>query len=608
MSKKIESPWQAKIRNATRYRQEFEQRFKCKTNVDYYEGFQWKNLGINDQYRPYTLNLVFSTISIKLSSLIFQNPQALITPRPGSSNYNYLEAIDSALLKQDTLNTVIENPNAHFSDVSELAALDMFFRGVGIAEVGYAADWRNPSKRPPVLTSHFDTNQNTSIEKQKILEELEVPESEYIYFKHIPGNRWLVSTSDDPFLKNCSWCGYHSYMYAATLTHTKELNLPKDAEIDMLYSSDYSMDSYFRDPDDEKTYRLKMSKGKMLKVFNIWDNETNERLLFLDGHFDEPMWSTNYERLPFGECKGPTRTEGWYCIPPVFQWLSPQDEVNQAREQMRNYRKRFTRKFQALKARVDPTELEKFATEQDGLVIEVKERDAIAPIQNPEVGITIETGFQHAKDDFDSISATSAAARQESTSESATQSKIKDARAQIRESAEQIKFSKFLKQLMREALLQAQENLAMGLWVKYTQDPMDSLFGEVSIVPAYRYVTAQQIDDGYDFEVDIDVVNANPITQEEELKKLITFLSIVNQYPIVALSPPLIMEVAFKCGYRNLKVIRQIQQMAILSQVGNIQANNPSAAQNSANMSKQTIANAAPNTGQEIENQLQSQG
>jgi hypothetical protein len=605
MSSNIESPWAAKIRNAERYRQVWEERFKCKTNEEYYEGFQWKNWGTNTQYRPYTLNLVFSTIQIKLSTLVYQNPQALITPRPGSSNYNYLEAIDSALLKQDTLNTVIQNPNAHFADVAELAALEMFFR-FGIVEVGYAADWRNPAKKPPVLESHYDINVQKDIEDQKVVQEaLEVPGSELIYFKHIPARRWLVSTSDDPFLKNCSWCGYSSYMYAATLAHTPGINLPKDAT-DILYSSDYSLETPYQDIKDEELYRLRMQKGKILRVYNIWDNETNERNLFLHGHFDEPLWATKYERLPFGECKGPIRTEGWYPIPPVFNWLSPQDEVNQAREQMRNYRRRFTRKFQALKGRVEQPELDKFATEIDGLIIEVKERDAISPINNPEVGITIETGFQHAKDDFDSISATSAAARQESTSESATQSKIKDARAQIRESAEQIKFTKFLKQLMREALLQVGENFALGMWAKLTQDPFDQLFGEVQESPAYQYVTAQQIDDGYDFDIDIDVIEANPVTQEEELKKLVTFLSIINQYPMVALSPALIMEVAYKCGYRNLKVIRQIQQMTILSQVGNMQANNPSAAQNSANQSKQQIANAAPNSAQEIENQLQA--
>jgi|SRR5215510_743555 len=605
MPAQIESPWQAKIRNATKYYENWEYTFKCKTNEKYYEGFQWKNIGTDPQYRPYTLNLVLSTIQIKLSTIIFQNPQALVTPTPGNSNWNYIEAIQSAMLKQDVLNSIISVPNAHFADTTELAALDMFSR-FGIVEVGYAADWRNPAKQPPVLASHYDESIQKDIKDQKVVSELEVPGSELIYFKHIPAKRWLVSTSDNPFLNNCSWCGYYNYMYAATLAHTPGIVFPKDAT-ELLYSSDYSYEAVYTKEQDEQ-FRLRMQGGKVLKVWHIWDNETQERLMLLDNHFDEPMWMTKFERLPFGECKGPLRTEGWYPIPPIFNWLSPQDEVNQAREQMRNYRRRYTRKFQVLKGRVDPEEREKFATEQDGITIEVKERDAISPIQNPEIGPTIESEYAHAKDDFDSISATSAAARQESSRESATQSKIKDVRAQIRESAEQIKFSKFLKQLLREALLQARENLSLGIWAKYTQDPGDTLFGEVSTIPSYRYVTAQEIDDGYDFDVDIDVINGNPVQQEEELKKLLTFLSIVTQYPIVALSPPLIMEVAYKCGYRNLKVIQQIQQMAILSQVGMIQGANPNAAQNSNNQSVQQLANATPNSASEIQNQIASEG
>jgi len=600
-----ESPWKVKISNANKYYDTWMNKFKCEVNEKYYEGFQWQNLGGDSQYRPYTLNLVMSTIQIKLASTIFQNPQTLITPMPGNANWNYTEAIESAQLKQDLANTIINIPNAHFVDVSELVALETFFR-FGMAEVGYAADWRNPVKKPPVTESHYDNETTKDLKSQRVVEDLEIPSSELIYFKHIPARRFRVSTSDNPFLSNCSWCGYYSFMYRRTLVKTKGLSLPKEA-VDILYSSDYESEVALLDGEKDR-YLDQRSRGQTLKMWNIWDNETNERLLFVDGYFDEPVWQTKYERLPFSESRGPIRTEGWYPVPPVFNWLSPQDEVNQAREQMRNYRKRYTRKFQVIKGRVDQAEIEKFSTESDGLLITVKERDAISPIQNPEIGVTIENPFQHAKDDFDSVSATSAAARQEEPDESATASKIKEARAQIRESAEQIKFSKFLESMIREAILQAQENLALGLWVRFTQDPMDELFGEVQVVPSYRYVTSEQMEDGYDFKIEVDIVNAPPIRQQEELNKLITFISIINQFPMIAMSPPLIMEVAYKAGYRNLKVIRQVQQMAILSQIGMIQGNNPNAGSNANNIAQQQIANAAPNTSQEINNQLQSEG
>jgi hypothetical protein len=68
-------------------------------------------------------------------------------------NYNQDFAVQSAQIKQDTLNTVVRNPNGNFVRNVKLAALDSFFR-FGITETGYAADWQNPKKKNITLNKN----------------------------------------------------------------------------------------------------------------------------------------------------------------------------------------------------------------------------------------------------------------------------------------------------------------------------------------------------------------------------------------------------------------------------------------------------------------------
>jgi hypothetical protein len=289
------------------------------------------------------------------------------------------------------------------------------------------------------------------------------------------------------------------------------------------------------------------------------------RLLLLDENFEE-LWSTDCDRLPFKDLRWDFRLEGWYPIPPVFQWLSPQDEINEAREQTRSFRRRFTRKFQALKDQIDPLEIEKFVSGPDGIVIEVKKIDALVPIQNPEQGQTAEQALLIAKDDFYTVSGNSSNI-QATDRQTATASKIVDQKAEIRESAEQMDFSVWLCEIGRETLVSAKENLVEGLWVKYSTNPDEAtaLADVQQNQPIFKYVTSQQIDDGYDFQVDLDVINQTPAAQAAQQQSFVTFLSLTHQFPEIAMSPVLIRKAAMVAGMRDERVIHQMQQVAVLS-------------------------------------------
>lgn len=599
--------WSMRLRNADKLYGGWAGRFKCNTLEDYYEGFQWKQKrdSLSSAAKPYVINLFYSTIKEKLAGFLFQRPSFILTPTPGTSKWDIDFAARSASLKQDVLNTIVHNPSMNFVKNLKLAALDSFFR-FGIIEVGYAADWRNPQKEEPLLKSW--ENPDISEVKDKVVDDNEVPINERFYIKRIPAKRFRVSVSEATELEDHEWCAYYEFFYTNALRKTKGIRWPGDLRNDYI-SSDYSGIAIDNSNSTESSteFLQLIGRGTVSKVWHIFDLVSHTRYLYLDNHFEAPLWEDNMERLAIKDIRWDLRLEGFYPIPPCFQWLSPQDEINEAREQMRSFRRRFTRKWQAVEGTIDPEEKEKFAAGPDGIIITVKKENAITPVQNPEIGATAEHALVIARDDFQTIVGT--ASVKQADRETATKSKILDIRSQIRESADQIDFSTFVCHIGREILCQAQEKLVEGLWVQYTSDASEQALQDMQADgPVYKWITAQEISDGYDFTIEIDVQNATPAAMQGAQEAFITFLSVLIKFPMIAMSPILIREAAYRCNYRNEKVIQQLQQVAIASMVAKVAGGAGEGAGNEGtNAADAKVAQTATPTVEQVDTQLDQQ-
>ncbi len=554
----------------------------------------WKNKRdiSNLNYNPYTLNLFYSTIKIKLANLIFQKPAFILNPRPGNAQWNQDFATQSANIKQDILNTIVQNPNANFPKILRRAARDSFTR-FGVVEVGYAADWRNPQKEEQVFDDHGEDERD---EKARVVDDNLVPLSERFYFKRINPKRFRVSVSDAMDLNDHEWVGYYDFYYTRNLRKTKGIKFPESYK-NTSVSADYTNLGHYSGAEEGKKpeFLRLLAEGEISKVWHIWDMVEKKRLLILDDCFDS-IWETDCDRLPFRDLRWDERLEGFYPMPPAFQWLSPQDDINEAREQYRSHRRRFVRKFYSLGPDfIDPLEKEKFTTGGDGVVIEFKKPEAIGPIANSEVTQTTGQDLLIAKDDFNIVSGTSAEARgQNSDRETATSAKINAARAQIRESAEQMDFSLWISSIGRETLVQAREYLVEGLWIKWSTNPDEqTALTEVQMNgPIYKFVTSQHIDDGYDFDVDVDVMNQTPAAMESQRQSFVGFLTLVHNFPEIAMSPVLIRKAAITSGMRDEKVIHQMQQVALLAMAAK--------ASQAANQQGQSLSQASGAAGQPV--------
>ena len=108
----------------------------------------------------------------------------------------------------------------------------------------------------------------------------------------------------------------------------------------------------------------------------------------------------------------------------------------------------------------------------------------------------------------------------------------------------------------------------LGVWARLTTTNKEDLFQEVQEnKPAYQWVTSEDLNDGYDFRIILDVTSLSADSQQVEKQKFMEFLALTTQFPQIAMSPTLIREAAYRVGYRNEKVIKEMQKMALLHQL-----------------------------------------
>ena len=180
--------WMERVKKSIENKRKWSQHFNCDRLEAYYDGDQWEPTGTN--YEPYVINLIFSTIEIKLPTLLFENPVFHVKPRPRGLAYDLEMAIKRSLLREDLLNTVIGDPEVGFAQEVESCILDSFFR-FAVLEVGYSANWViNPNADKPILRS--DNRPYTDGNKNIIRQPKELPESERIYAKRIPAANFYV--------------------------------------------------------------------------------------------------------------------------------------------------------------------------------------------------------------------------------------------------------------------------------------------------------------------------------------------------------------------------------------------------------------------------------
>lgn len=588
--------WKDRLKNADTYYKTWENLFKCKILENYYEGRQWAD----ESAENYVINKIYETIQIQISQFIPTFPKFLVSPRPANSDFDLENAALSAQLKEDVVNTFVRDERGHFREEIELAYKDSKFR-FGMMEVGYSADWKENPNAPRALLQGDVDKQTYGKDRYKIKDQPEkLPYNERIYFKHIGARRFRVGGIDHKYLDRCSWYGYYEWVDKNDLLALKIMNRDK-----VELSFDGTNDEYTEDQADDKSYRI-----ASCKVWHIWDNKAKVRLMLLN----DPcvtLFQRKFDRRCLFDYRPDRRlsTEGFYPVPPVYHWISAQDEINETRQQFRNHRRRYIRKFQIREGLIDDVEIEKFEDDVDGRLIKVKEINAISAIQDANLGPAADKATATSADDLNKISGTSSEARGVADRTTATAATITDTRSKMRENSERDRIVAWMSGMGREAIQLAQEKFTLGVWAELTSDTPQTLGSELQANQyPYQLVTSEQLNDGYDFRIDVDVTSLSVAAQEDEKKRFLEFLTIVTQFQQIAFSPILIREAAYRVGYRNEKVIKEMQTMALVATLGmGGGGGQQGGAPSSDTISQNLNARSTPPTRDQVGNQINQQ-
>ncbi len=599
---KIATVWLDRIKQATTRKEKWASKMKCDKLEHYYAGEQWEPTGTD--YEPYVINLIFSTIEVKLPTLLFENPVFHVKPRPTGASYDIELATKRAQLREDLLNTIVTDPTVGFAEEVEGAILDHFFR-FGIIEIGYSANWvLNPNADQPILRSdnrpYVDGNNNV------IKQPAELPESERIYAKRVHAEHFLVGGLEGSRLDRCSWCGYWEYFRVEDLKANKSLKNLDKLDWAGTRSSDFVPEEYGPEVDSL------LSTGDLVKVWKIWDNRRKKLYLIADRQ-SITLYEEEFTRLPLFDLRSHKLVKGWYPLPPVRNWKPPQDEINDSHEQLRNHRKRFTRKFVYNESAFpDEEEVNKLLNGGDGTWAKTAAPDvrtAMAAVPNADLGADAARSLMVDKDDFNIISGASSEDRGVADRQTATQSNIINQKAQIRDSRHRNQIANWLMRIGREILLLAEEKFTLPVWVKMLV-PLSQKLGED--LPEFPFIWHQITmndlkkdgENDFDFEVSISLDSMSPVANDEDKQAFLLFLGVMKQYPEISADPMLVREAAYKLGYRNEKVIKRIQQAAQLMLLQQMQANSP----NESNMAQTQVAGATPPNMEQVQDQIQPQG
>jgi hypothetical protein len=319
--KRVQS-WQSRLASGNRVYQAWDTRFKPSVLQDYYLGKQWQGQAEAEAQQKYTINLIFPTIETQLPSLLFAKPQVTVEPRPPHADDIGSQAGQRAHLIQNVLQTFIDDPRVHFQAHTSLALKDAEFR-FGLVEVGYSADWiDNPNAEKPILRD--DGAPMTDGEGQPVREPAKKikPDSERVYLKRIPPQTARVSPSQRNILEENDWFAYYEWHYVEdvkanpTYRHTDKLK------------AGGSLASLVKPEDAGEGQDGPQDRAHMVKLWKVWDFRTRCKYVMAEGHDKFLVDAEPYAFFPIAALKFIEIPDQWYPLPPTFNWLSPQDEIN----------------------------------------------------------------------------------------------------------------------------------------------------------------------------------------------------------------------------------------------------------------------------------------
>lgn len=564
--------WHERISLADKAYKKWEKRFLCKQGWEWYEGYQGRTAYANadPSADPYIINLLYPTIEVKIPSLFFRNPGCSVVPRPQREDDPMTTLMERARLSEDTANSFMTDPSLHLQEHINAALKDSFFY-FGMIETGYSAQFiNNPNAGKPVLAGDFDQPvMDMMAGNTQIMQPPQVPTQESIYYKRIPPQNFRVSIRSTSLLEECDWAGYCEWWYAEDIRRSPILSNRDKIKSTAKYDDDYTGKIDLNEREAYDGYHAVDETPKrqgMVKVWKLYDFRTqswfmvpSEQKFYL---LPPIHWGIN----PFGNgFKHHERSEGWYPLPPHFNLLSPQAELNETREKQRSHRRRMDRRYQMVRNAIADDELVKLESGGDGTIVQTNGMiPAIIPIEDAPLDPAVARNVPETRLDFMEIASVGSNQREAKTGGTATEATVVETRARIRESFGQMGVAKFVGAIARCTIETSKKFMALPFWIQRNVDPISptGMMEAMRVAQAYQEITSEELGP-LTYDVSVEAESLSPINDDIERQQfdqaLLALTSSMVLMLFLRMSDMLLRKWLSFRGIRNEKAIQQFK-------------------------------------------------
>lgn len=498
--------WDNRLIRASKAYDEWEKEYDCPKLDRYYRGKHWSGLAEDEAQKKYVINMIFATVETQLPSLFFSRPKVKAEARETHETTANSGAGARATLIEHALQTFIDDPKVHFTFETTLALRDAYSR-FSLVEVGYTADWiDNPNADKPVLKD--DDSPLLDAAQQPILHPKKLPKKESLFVKRLrPGN--FRAYPGRNLLESNDWVAYAEWHPLEDVKKNPDYQYTEDLAATGQLKSGADGDNASGDPERDKHVG-------QVRVWRIWDLRQKLRHVHAEGGKRLLQENKPFATLPIAVLKFYELADSFYPLPPMFNWISPQDEINESREMQKIHRRRAVRRYMR-EPSVKKAEFEKLEAGEDMTCIEVPKTNPppIVPIADAPLDAGNWTELAATRDDFTIITGTSGEARGMPEAPTATQANIVNVRAELRESRARAQVADWLGQIARLILI-AIRGMQLPMMVKREMDPFSYQTDPAQTertAGAWQRVKAEDLDT-LDVDVKVDVASLSPIAEE----------------------------------------------------------------------------------------------
>lgn len=520
--------WDSRLARATKTYDEWEKTFECQHLDDYYEGKQWRGVADGDAKKKYTINLVFATVESQLPSILFTRPKVKAEARPGPEQTAGSEAAARATLVEQSIQTVMDDPKVRFSYETDLALRDGYSR-YGLIEVGYSADWiDNPNADRPVLKEDNSPLLGDDGEPVTAPKKILKPGTkESCYVRRLDPACCRASPGRNALLTN-DWVAYYEWVPVEDVRRNRDYTHAKDVHATGKLQPLTDEDVESADETDQRV--------GMVKLWKIWDLRQKVRHIHAEGHDHLLQENKPFTYLPLAVLKFYERRNAFLPLPPIYNWLGPQDEINETREMQKIHRRRALRRYM-YEGGIEDSELEKLGMAEDLMAIRVPKvvPPPIVPIADAPLDVQNWTELAASRDDLNQISGVSGEARNTPDAPTATQANIVNVRASIRESRARQQVADWLAEIARLILLTMRERVKLPFMVKKTVDPFN-LASQHTQDTARLWTQIESEDiDTLDVDISIDVASLSPVAEDAQRNQWNIVLALLTNPALASL-------------------------------------------------------------------------